>query len=354
MLNVPLHELPIVAFTRSDRVLDICLRELSTSNSVSAKDRLKNYKQAVEDTIFDMRAHQFRRDDIAKAVGRYSQVASCDRYDLDCLQAVAENYLMFEGDHFAVKGNLATKYQALISHIHPGFLIAGYFVKLFKARQLDINTFPSLFKKQCPLGFANNDQGQTYADNHVHFGGVNGAEVLTRFLFDRIDRVQLKTLKLPRVPEFAFINSEHYSVGTLVSVYRLLFDEFCRSCFNLPAKNRLSHQLKVVLKQLPLAGSCRLHTIARLFKGGVTTPQQKALLEMDSLVQKGESHQAMIAFAAALLLQLSEKEQTPQMHTLTLALVHLVNILRAYVVMSGVGLTHFVDFFASDIRRFNK
>ncbi len=361
MLNNSLSELPIIALTRSDRVLDICLRDLTANNKSSKltnNPSQQQFKQAIKESLFDMRAHQLRWDDIDNALEKHWQADKGDAtYSLKCLQTTAVDYLNFEGDHFAVKADLTTEYQALINHLHPGFLIAGYFVKQLKARQWSINALPALLKKQCPLGFAANDETTPFADNHVHFGGVHGTDVLTRFLFDRVDRKQLKDLKLPRVPEFTLINSDNYNVGTLVSVYRLLFDVYCDYSFAKADKQpellkKLPQLLKSTLKQSPLnSNNSRLYTKVRLNKKP-TTPQQMALFEMVKQVQQGNSHQALTAMACALLLQLEEKQQPAAIQTVTLALVHLVNILRAYVVMSGVGLSHFVDFFMSDIRQF--
>ncbi|MFT4924843.1 MAG: adenosine deaminase [Phenylobacterium sp.] len=375
MLNKSLNELPIIALTRSDRVLDICLRHLTSLNDggaspLSHKPRQQQFKRAIKETLYDMRAHQLRWDDIDRVLQKYWHQTNNGCFSLDCLEDIADFYLDFEGDHFAVKANRCTEYQALINHIHPGFLIASLYVKQLNGRQLSASALPALLKTQSPLGFAVDHVDEVYADNHVHLGGVQGAEVLTRFLFDRVDRQQLKKLKLPRVPEFTLINSENniydYSVGTLVSVYRLLFDEFCRYSFSegfgestdgessiQPLAN-LPKQLKAVLKQAPLNTSSKLYSRFRLSNKSAATPQQSALLEMVKQVRKGNSHQALTAFCCALLMQQSQKNQSAQIQTLTMALIHLVNILRSYVVMSGVGLTHFVDFFISDIRRFNR
>lgn len=376
MLHLGLDELPVVALTRSDRVLDICLSQLTSQQSgfsakLGQRTCQQQLQQAVKETLFDSRAHQLRWDDVDRVLEKYWQPSN-GTFGLAALADVAANYLDFEGDHFAVKANLVTQYQALINAIHPGFLIAALFVQQLDLRQLPANALPTLLEKQSPLGFALDDDETVFADNHVHLGGVHGTDVLTRLLFDGVDRQKLQMLNYPRVPEFTLINSDQYSASMLVSVYRLLFDEFCHYCFANDSTNtksntksntaderlrtlpkRLGAQLKV--KQSPLNNSgSSLYTRARLATKQATTPQQIALLEMVKQFQQDNSHQALTAFACALLIQLGQKQQPSAMQTLTLALIHLVNILRSYVVMSGVGLTHFVDFFVSDIRQFNR
>ena len=76
-------------------------------------------------------------------------------------------------------------------------------------------------------------------------------------------------------------------------------------------------------------------------------------MKMHEHADQNRHHQSVTALCVALIAQLHAKEQPPMMRTLTLALIHLVNILRAHVVMSGVGLTQFVQFFNSDVRQFN-
>lgn len=346
-----LRELLLVALTRSDRVLDVLLANLQQPGLAPFEKLDRQLKQAVRETLFDMLPGQLRWDDIDRVLeGTWQPIGG--GYALGELNRAAEKYLTFKNHQVAVKPEQCTAYQATINQIHPAFIIAAQYT-----RHQDINTLP-LLKNQCPLGFSANDQDIAYADNHVHFGGVHGAEVLSRLLFDEIDRQALDNMNLPRVPEFTLVNSDNYSVAKLVSLYRLTFNTFCRITFETPEQqsrtlNRLPDRLKSAQYSDPFKQFSRhLYNRSRLAHPDSLTAQQSALLAMVELSKQGDHHQGFVAFAYALLLQLNNAG-SPKVVSLTLSLIHLANILRGYVVMSGAGLTHFVDFFNSDIRRFN-
>ncbi len=357
MQHKPLSELPLIAMLRSDRVLALCLEQLQSKDSLAAR-RSDKFKQAISETLFDMRPHQFRWDDIDKVIDSAWQ-PRVGGYDLQALDNIADLYLEFKGNHAAVSSNDCVEYQALINQVHPAFLIAAKTVSQIKSRFFTIKALPALLAVQCPLGFSRNNKQKEYADNHVHFGGVHGAEVLTRLLFDPIDRQYLKSMKLPRVPEFTLVNSDNLSATKLISVYRLLFASFCQLSFQQPEIQKqtlakLPEKVAAALSNSPLHfDGSSLYSKFRINKYGSKTPEQYALFEMISQIQQGHHQQAMIAMACGILLTLKQQTLDPRMVSLCLALIHLVNILRAYVVMSGVGLTQFVGFFASSIRSFN-
>lgn len=359
MQHNPLSELPLLALTRSDRVMDICLKHLLEGANSDNKKFTDKLHQSMRETLFDIRAHQIRWDDIDQLLSNHWQPKK-GGYHLDSLFKAAQYYLRFRGNHISVKTNKCIEYQAIINRIHPAFLIAAQFVEQVRNRRISINALPSLLQHQCPLGFARNDENTTYADNHVHFGGIHGAEVLTQLLFAQLDRAKLEKMNLPRVPEFTLINNEYYTPSKLISAYRLLFATFCSLCFESDQEQNsslslLPHQLKATLHSSPFRqGGSKIYNQAQLRSKSPETPQQTALFEMVKQAKQGNAQQAMLAFAAALLLQSNEKKAPSKLTTITLTLIHLVNILRAYVVMSGVGLTQFIDFFRSDIRLFNR
>ena len=368
MQPITLSELPIVAMTRSDRVLDLCLQKLQSPlhSSESKTNSQSDFKPAVLNNLFDMGNHQLRHEDFQSALNQHWRKHTVG-YKLDCLTTITERYLQFQGDHFAVKHNLETQYQAIINAIHPSLLIAAGFNQLHQQQQLNYGALPTLLNNQCPLGFPPSDTTTTYADNHVHFGGVHGCEVLTRLLFLDVNSNSFKNIKLPRVPEFTLINNQHYSPQKLVSLYRLLFNAFSEHVFNqrhslqphsqqpssLQEVANLSKDIQKVLLTNHMTANKNL---AYNFNKTNKKPQSDNQLALHTMVNgfiDGQHHLALIPLISALLNQVNQP-QNQQIYLISLALIQLINILRSYVVMSGVGLSQFVEFFDSSVRKYQR
>ena len=226
MLDKSLNELAVIALLRSDRVFDCCIRVMSEGfGRWPWENGHKVLKKALEDTLFHLRPKTSRIDDIERSLASCWQKGQGYSYQLDCLQEVAEHYLAFSGTAYEVKRSLTTQFQEVVNHVQPGFIVAVKVVKMVEKNQLSLPALQTLLDKQCPLAFPEKASNEPHADNHVHFGGVQGAQVLVRFLFDQVDQDALKSFEVPKLGASALSMSANtaWKRSSVFIAYCLMF-----------------------------------------------------------------------------------------------------------------------------------
>lgn len=368
MFILNLELLPPVSQLRSDRKLAALLQQLcgQAGGKPSELAVLQDYEH-----------YRFRTDDLQQALQSWSidtqgvglsKVASrsgdqaatqTEGQPLDMLIRLAEQHLEFTGTAIEVRHDQLVNYQRLIAFIDPAWLQAVVMARYLRDGSLNLEQMRVWIKGQHPLGYASTSLTERpYADNHVHLGGISGSEIaLIEFQFEQVGRdfTEKSTGSLPR--EFSLLSSGRlevtdmpwllHSLGDLLQGLLLADDKE-------PEPDQVTQAAQQAFGGFPFSITARQSSNLRGYLSLLRPccPVSGLLSLAVELYDQSQHGKAWLLFTTAMVLGVMGKEGTEKAQLLPLlhAYICTANVLRALMVMRGVGLTEFIDFFRRSLR----
>jgi hypothetical protein len=366
MLSVPLDLLAAVSLLRSDRWLVHCME--SIKQKAYDIDKALIVRTAA---ISDYTNYNHRWEDREHALALQWNANEGGLYKLDFLRVMAREWLVNEGSLFKVPNKKLADYAGLMSLIDPSLLVAAAMADDLHSGVKQWQDVEDWSETQCPhaLPF---DADTPYADNHVHMAGVSGANVglYHLALLDHKPLVESENVNWPLIQEFAQMRARRISMPQLCAILPFLVNQWLRQVFENDS-----------LEQLELMNL--------LFTAPDTQPEEKRSIPWESLLNSGKTFHtyiletnpdepvqclirraielkggghfandvggAWLMFLTALMLDEQTSNQAghagPLRAALRLGIIHAIHCLRGYVVMRGIGLSEFITFNQSHVRK---
>ncbi|EKF9423693.1 antiviral RADAR system adenosine deaminase RdrB [Vibrio cholerae] len=275
------------------------------------------------------------RDDDIQAVYEWLNL---DRLTIQqVLSRLASYFLVWQGDRFEVKQECLDEWLTFLSLVDGSWVIAQAYVDLMVKHEVSAqNISDAIAKQQCPVALHKKPVSKNFADNHIHLGGhghTGNSLINFALFFERSDGC----IHWPRRMEYPAFECGKLDKDNLPYWVNNLGNKLCHSLFDNSAdKGAIPLDSTLVINQQ--------EGVAFLQASNADTPAQKLVKNATSRTDGNAT--AWIEFCVALLLDKNGEE-----HPLLEQFIRLSNIFRNYMVVSGVGLTQFVDFFRFKSRK---
>ncbi|AUJ69181.1 antiviral RADAR system adenosine deaminase RdrB [Pseudoalteromonas sp. NC201] len=277
---------------------------------------------------------KLRTDDVEAMIQLYQlSDASCNFRPL--LSSLAEEFLEWQGNCFVVKPERLNDWLALLSLVDGSWVIAMAYANLhlsfgFSSHELShcIESF------QCPFSLPR-QATKAFADNHVHLGGHGylGPSMLNFCLYGA--KINSESFKWPIRPEYTVFESGFMEKADIAAYCGYLGDELAYRAFS-------TKEQKSCFELLPI-GAFEYKTLDALTCQKLTSEAQRFISKANCEVIP--SAKRWLLYLTGLLVEPSIDAKS------MLRLVRFSNILRNYMVVSGVGLTQFVKTFGFKSRK---
>lgn len=331
------------AIMSSDRLLNEDIKTLNAQSYSKEK-----YTTLLQRAVFDFQPYThtlLRNEDVEYAIGEWLNEDQC--VDLfDCLNNLYQHFLIWKGNRFEVKAEYLEEWLSFCSLADPIWVIAVGYQYLIRQKILSTAEVIELVSVyQCPLALPKASSNNYIADNHIHLGG-HGSTALSMLNF---------AVYLNKKPENNKINWPRRLENTLFES-----DKLCKS--HLPLlMNKLAEALGEsifsdgsITKKDPLTWqsldvcSLKESLLTNFKRSSFDTPTQK-ILAASHLRQHQQSANRWLLFCIGLL-DPTKREEACYQITLD-GFIRTSNILRNYMIVSGVGLGQFVEYFGFDYRK---
>ncbi|MGK5077322.1 hypothetical protein [Janthinobacterium sp. HLX7-2] len=367
MLSVPLDLLAAVSLLRSDRWLVHCIESIKNDSYATDKALLVRTAAICDYTHYDQ-----RREDIEYALALHWVSNEGGLYKLDFLRVLAQEWLVGKADRFEVPNEKLADYAGLMSLIDPSLLAATLMANDLHTGKKQWGDVETWSKSQCPhaLPF---DAHTPYADSHVHMAGVSAANIGLSYLALLSDKPQAirEDANWPLIQEFTQMRAHRIGIPQLCAILPFLVNQWLRQVFG--SRNDDPEQLEMMNSlfmahntQTEQKRSVPWETLFIRCKGFLTyikdtsptEPVQciiRRAIEMKGEHIANDAGSTWLMFLTALILD--EQTSNPACPTgplraaLRLAIIHAIHCLRSYAVMRGIGLTEFITFNSSYIRK---
>lgn len=364
MLKNNLKDISNIVLLRSDKILYELL-DLDSSIRIQKSN-------VYENGIKDFYPNSYRKGAISNSINHTLEQNNSKYFTLDYaftfLDSLFDTYLKIDGNHIYAKSKTLDKYSSVISKIHP-FNIIGYKLATeYKNGNLSFSNIKEFTKYITPLALSVNRDYKEYAENHIHLGGAN--DVALNFMALLSSPTQKKFYKtnnldqLPRINEFSYINNGNISVGSLIDISKYcvsVINDFTLNYFEKEEdagkkifNRNINHELNTLLKYGKLSminiDFASFYMIEKLVHNKMNI-NNKFLSEIIKCKKDGYITKQWFLYNI-LLFDLHEKCTNRDIRKVIKIFFHIMNILRSYMVMSqNIGLTHFSEFFGSDVRK---
>ncbi|WP_299004637.1 antiviral RADAR system adenosine deaminase RdrB [uncultured Shewanella sp.] len=355
MLKVNDTTIAQTAYLASDRLL-----QLSLNQSHGIQD-LAETKTKLHQAIMDYQPYTHRklRSDDVEAMLHLYILDNSNKINKEhpvstkvFLTQLANTYLTWNGQSFIVKPDMLQAWLALMSLQDPSWIIAQAYTDLLKDHQFSVQEIAHCIEQyQCPFALPTDSQYKMFADNHVHLGGHGhlGPSLLSFCLYgETID----ETFDWPVRHEYTLFESGRLNKKRLSRWCGLLADDIAVQAFYAhdPRRAIIKAQYWDYNDDIRQFEDKTLNAISQLksMQGHTNlTDSQFCLMQADCRALP--STKRWLLFTTGLLV--NNQEDTEHSPTI-LQLIRSCNILRNYMIVSGVGLTQFVDFFQFKGRKY--
>lgn len=275
------------------------------------------------------------RDDDIKAVYKWLNLEQLTIQAV--LSKLSTHFLEWQGDRFEVKPEYLDEWLTFLSLVDGSWVIAQAYVDLVIKHDISVtNISESIATQQCPVALHKKPVNKKFADNHIHLGGHGhtGNSLLNFALyFKELSGV----VDWPRRAEYPVFESGKLDKNSLPYWVNFIGNKLCHSLFDQSIDN----------SAIPLDSTMivnRQEGVAFLNTSNIDKPSQKIV--MNSIARTDSNSTGWIEFCVGVLLDKGYQE-----HPLLEQFVRVSNIFRNYMIVSGVGLTQFVNFFRFKYRK---
>lgn len=334
MKKIDIQWLMPVALFSSDRLFQYQLKLLSDK---PIKEDPELYIEELKLAMQDYQPYlttQLRDEDLSYAIEEWQENGKIDPEGI--LQRLLDTFLLWRGDHFEVKAENLETWLAVLSLIDPVWIIGFGYSQLLKNRILTVNQGINLISQQCLSGLPKRFDGCPIADNHVHMNGHghNGLSLIdfSLYLKKRSKKSQKKKINWPRRAECTLLNS-----GMLDK--KEIPERFNQLCTSLGLSILESKKCNEIILEEPIKLEQEL--VSAIISGN-TFSESSQLLIASSHKRTDMEHGRWLLLVSGLLLGLA----TELNHSvISLAFIQVSHLLRNHMIVSGIGLSQFVDYF---------
>lgn len=335
MLSLSTHIISACAPLASDRLLDVYLRsELDVKWSTQYRLALQDFQSYLPGKI--------REEDIEPALLQWLESTEQKADLTQLLSKLGDHYLDWCGDRFEVKHGEIDSWLSLLTQIDSAWIIGAGYAHLLNHGILSAEQMIQISRTQCISALPRRFDGKPIADNHVHLGGhghhsLSLADFALHYKYP--SRKELNNKKWPGRQEHQFFNSGYRNKKHLPVLFHAIYAQLVAEVWsnkqsqNPPAQVDWDHlDLYLTKEQAPII---RYDTADSLSQRLL----QAALNE--------KSTGRWLLLITALLLAPKKLNQNGLLSSFILC----ANILRNYMVVSGVGLGDFVSYFTFSYRK---
>lgn len=357
MLKNNLKDISNIVLLRSDKIL----YNLLNINLYEKLDKNLSYEYGMRDFY----PNSFRKGAIENSMNHTLSQSDSKNftldYEFDFLDSLFDDYLKFDGNHIYAKSEILDKYSSVISKIHP-FNIIGYkLAKLYKQNNFSFTNIKEFTKYITPLALSVNKDFKEYAENHLHLGGANDVALNFMALLSLSTNNKFYDMKytneIPRINEFSYINNGNLSFGNLIDI-----SKYCVSVINdfvlkKGVRTNIKRDLDSLLKYEKLSmvdiNFASFSMIEKLADNSMNL-EDEFLKEIIANKKEGYTTKQWFLYNI-LLFKTHETCENRDIRKVIKVFIHIMNILRSYMVMSqNIGLSHFSEFFGSSLRKQEK
>lgn len=318
MIKASDGSIAVAAFLSSDRFL--------LTECVDEKEELAR-------AILDYQPYlqrKLRTDDVKAIVEQmYDSHSFCFNSFLTNLNL---EYLQWNGERFIVKPEKLSEWLELLSLIDGTWIIAQGYADLCKQHQFGAQELSNCIEKnQCPFALPLDQIGNQFADNHVHLGGHGylGPSLLSFCLYGNTINQEFTW---PTRSEYSLYESGYLSKASLVNEVGILADD---------TASRLFYSDKS-MDSVDSVHIFQGKTLDAIDQFPDISEAQKFISRSSCLSQS--SVKRWLLYTTGLLTDNSANISL-------IKLIRLCNILRNYMIVSGVGLSQFVEVSRFGMRR---
>ncbi|CAQ81916.1 hypothetical protein VSAL_p840_57 (plasmid) [Aliivibrio salmonicida LFI1238] len=330
------------AIMSSDRLLNEDMNMLNAQSYGEDK-----YTILLQRAVFDFQPYThtlLRNEDVEYAIDEWINDKQCVDL-LDCLNNLFHHFLVWKGNCFEVKQEHLEEWLSFCSLTDPTWIIAVGYQHLIQQEILsDAEVIELVSENQCPVALPKASLNNYIADNHIHLGG-HGSTALSMLNFAVYLNKKPDNNKInwPRRPENTLFESDKLSKNHLPLLINKLAESLGENIFKGSSTiSRHPHTWGGL-------DSCTLNQslLADLKRTYFDTSAQKLLAS--SHLKQQQSANRWLLFCIGLLEPTKHRDTCYQ--TTLNCFIRTSNILRNYMVVSGVGLGQFVEYFGFDHRK---
>lgn len=353
MLKNNLKDISNIVLLRSDKILYELLKNDET---------ISNKSSSYEYGMRDFYPNTFRKNAIKNSM-EYTLSESRERsftleYKFEFLDSLFDEYLKIDGNHIYAKPRTLHDYSSLISKVHPFNIIGYVLAKKLKNNELIFYNITEFTKYITPLALNTNRDFKEYAENHIHLGGstdvsLNFMAILSNDTSEMYYNPKLID-SLPRINEFSYINNHDLTFGNLIDIAKYCVSVINTKLLDFKLTRNIKSDLEILLKYGKLSmidlGFCSFEILEKFTKEGMNI--KKPLLKELIKYKKDDYTSKQWFLYNILIFDLFETTNEKDIRRVIKVFLHIMNILRSYMVMSqNIGLSHFSEFSRSHIRR---
>jgi hypothetical protein len=342
MLAIDIKWLIPAALLSSDRVLEYSLNRNLTATSITDVSSLKQHAFMCIQDFQSYLCTPLRQEDTEFALKSWLN----ERFEISIssvIQRVHKHFLDWRGDRFEVKAERLEEWLALIAMLDPTWVIGYGYADLLQHKVLGIEQVLAAAEHQCPSALPKRFDGRPVADNHVHLNGHGHNSLsLLDFSLYLTDKPNLAQSQWPYRPECSLFNSGKLDITQLPLMVNQLFSRIVEEIW-LPDES-------IAVPNWEQLALCDLNTnLLAMFENQQAETMPQRLLAYSHLQDTSETGRWLLLVTGLLLEnELNSDEVLTQKIT---SYVQASNLLRNYMIVSGVGLGNFVDYFGFKHRK---
>ncbi|EKB3551670.1 antiviral RADAR system adenosine deaminase RdrB [Vibrio parahaemolyticus] len=339
MQTIQLHWLTPAALLTSDRLLDHIIA--SPIQSALKEKKQKNlYRMALKDYQSYLPG-RLRQEDIDLALGRWIDISKPLELS-SIITSLKQSFISWRGDRFEVDNQQLEVWLSLLSQVDPAWIIGSGYAELIDNETLSIEQVVQLVHTQCPNALPKRFDREPIADNHVHLGG-HGHYSLSMAAFSLYlnNRPTKDRSKWPFRQEHSLFNSQIRDVTDLPVLLHRLFG------FVIDGINTKGIDRKSVIYNWD---SLSTHNISSHATELSTIPSNGPVRYLLSSAVNESGPASWVLITTTIMLLLRQTKNVHKNKYLT-AFIMTSSVLRNYMVVSGVGLGDFVQYFKFDYRK---
>lgn len=318
MIKLSLKLAAYASFLSSDKAIEQEKDALVSKRFESSY--IKDYQSLFDEPL---------RDDDIRAVYNWLNLGTSTVQQV--LSKLASYFLEWQGDRFEVKPEYLDEWLTFLSLVDGSWVIAQAYVDLMLKHDISVkNISDAIATQQCSVALHKKPVSKKFADNHIHLGGhgyTGNSLINFALFFEKSDG----NILWPRRSEYAAFESGKLNKNKLPYWVNGIGNKLCHSLFDKSLDNSA-----IPLDTTLIAN--RREGLTFLSTSNIDKPAQRMV--MNSIDRTDGNSTAWIEFCVGVLLDKGYKE-----NSLLEQFVRVSNIFRNYMIVSGVGLTQFVDFF---------
>lgn len=332
--------IPII-YLSSDRFLN---------HNLSSSDLIKNSSERIiKDAIKDYQHHfgeNLRNEDIDNLYIFWHKNKHNFNFK-DCLSKLSSEFLVWKGNKFEVKYEKLETWLMLCSLLDPIWIIAYSYKNLLENNIITTSELFSIVEYQCPFALHNNNLN--YSDNHVHLNGHGYISLSTLDLITDYSSVNRNSsINWTYKKEYSLIECKPEIKDSLPSLIQFLTNNLLNFIYNNNITDENIDILKIEESSIVLS-KCKLDNKALFRFIKVNHPSSKSQLILSNIFKDNiEQKSRWLLFCISFILDNNSNNDNYN-RNLNNFIIN-TNILRNYIIVSGVGLGQFVQHFGLDVR----